>query len=83
MALGHEWQMARQWLIDAGALPAWHPATKPGSDLVDFSHALRDGVYLCNLCNRIQPGAVPKIHSRPQRQVYRAETRSTRRGAPH
>eukprot|EP00118_Oscarella_pearsei_P015856 m.146624 g.146624 ORF g.146624 m.146624 type:complete len:134 (+) comp38450_c0_seq31:2687-3088(+) len=68
MALGHEWQMARQWLIDAEAIPPWHTATKPTADLIDFSRALRDGVYLCNLCNRIKPRAIQKIHSRPQRQ---------------
>jgi guanine nucleotide exchange factor VAV len=68
MASGSEWQMARQWLIDAGVIPPYHRATKPTADLVDFSNCLRDGSFLCDLCNRIKPNAIRQIHSRPQRQ---------------
>lgn len=63
-ATGTEWQLARQWLLDARVIPPSHPATKPSAQLIDFANCLRDGVYLCALLNKLVPNTVANYHPR-------------------
>eukprot|EP00117_Sycon_ciliatum_P028533 scpid25625/ scgid3441/ Guanine nucleotide exchange factor VAV2 len=59
-----EWQEARQWLLQAKAFPPGHPGVRHDAGLDDFANCLRDGVFLCQLLNRIIPDAVQHFHPR-------------------
>ncbi|XP_065198095.1 proto-oncogene vav-like [Sycon ciliatum] len=59
-----EWQEARQWMIQAKTFPPGHPGVRPDAGLDDFANCLRDGVFLCQLLNKIIPDAVQHFHPR-------------------
>ena len=47
-------RQAREWMVRVTGVEM-----PPGS----FHEALRDGVYLCKVINKIRPGSVPKVNS--------------------
>lgn len=61
-----EWQMARSWLSSLDVLPEFHRASYPHASVFDLAQALRDGVLLCQVANRLRPNSVPDINMRPQ-----------------
>lgn len=61
-----EWQMARSWLSSLDVLPEFHRASYPHASVFDLAQALRDGVLLCQVANRLRPNSVPDITMRPQ-----------------
>lgn len=66
-----DWLEARQWLLDAQAVPAGSPLLSHNATVVDLATALQDGVLLCDLVNRYLPGCVPSCHRAPAHQVAR------------
>ena len=64
-----EWKQARQWLISSGVIPPTHQITKPNVELIDFVLALRDGVFLCSVLEKLKPGSCPGWNPKPVMQV--------------
>eukprot|EP00731_Ephydatia_muelleri_P024737 Em0016g1008a len=63
-----EWKQARQWLISSGVIPPTHQITKPNVELIDFVLALRDGVFLCSVLEKLKPGSCPGWNPKPVMQ---------------
>ena len=64
-----EWKQARQWLISSGVIPPTHHITKPSVEFIDFVLALRDGVFLCGLLEKLKPGSCLGWNPKPVMQV--------------
>lgn len=64
-----EWQEAREWMLQAKAFPQGHPGVRPNAGLDDFAKCLRDGVFLCELLNKIVPDAVQHYHRKAGLEV--------------
>ena len=63
------WQDARLWLVEARVLPPDSPLLQTSATLLDLAAVLQNGVVLCDLLNRFNPGCVPGIHRTPSHQV--------------
>ncbi|KAH7977580.1 hypothetical protein HPB49_002667 [Dermacentor silvarum] len=62
------WRDCANWLIRCQALPSDHRVTWVNAQLIDLANTLRDGVLLCQLLNKLQPGCVDlkEMSLRPQ-----------------
>ncbi|KAH6946982.1 hypothetical protein HPB50_016405 [Hyalomma asiaticum] len=62
------WRDCANWLIRCQALPSDHRVTWANAQLIDLANTLRDGVLLCQLLNKLQPGCVDlkEMSLRPQ-----------------
>ncbi|XP_077986297.1 guanine nucleotide exchange factor VAV2-like isoform X1 [Glandiceps talaboti] len=67
-----EWRYCAQWLIECQVIPPNHRVTWEGSQAFDLAQTLRDGVLLCQLLNRLLPGAIDlkEIALRPQMSQF-------------
>jgi len=66
--------LCAEWLVRCQVLGRDQRAALPTATISDLNHALRDGVLICLLINRLRPKTIdPKDFSqRPQMsQVYR------------
>ena len=61
-----KWQMAWSWLSSLGVLPEFHRASYPTASALDLAHSLRDGVWLCQVANRLRPNSIRDINMKPQ-----------------
>lgn len=63
-----DWVRCATWLVHCQVLPREHRSALPNASQHDLAHALRDGVVICLLANRLYPRAIdPKDFSqRPQ-----------------
>lgn len=63
-----DWVSCADWLVRCQVLPREHRAAQPNANISDLAHALRDGVVLCLLVNRLQPKSIDlkDFSQRPQ-----------------
>ena len=63
-----EWHLCADWLVRCQILTRDQRAALPTASINDLHHALRDGVLICLLINRLRPTTInPKDFSqRPQ-----------------
>ena len=63
-----EWRNCVDWLVRCQILPPDHKATRYDATAFELAQALRDGVLICNLLNKLQPGCIDMkdITPRPQ-----------------
>ena len=61
---GENWQACLDWLVRCGVLTYESPI----NDVQQLAQALRDGVVLCHLINKVRPGTIDSrdYSSRPQ-----------------
>ncbi|KAL3242747.1 hypothetical protein MRX96_002513 [Rhipicephalus microplus] len=66
------WRDCANWLIRCQALPSDHRVTWANAQLIDLANTLRDGVLLCQLLNKLQPGCVDlkEMSLRPQMSQF-------------
>ncbi|XP_075548673.1 vav guanine nucleotide exchange factor isoform X2 [Dermacentor variabilis] len=66
------WRDCANWLIRCQALPSDHRVTWVNAQLIDLANTLRDGVLLCQLLNKLQPGCVDlkEMSLRPQMSQF-------------
>lgn len=66
------WRDCANWLIRCQALPPDHRVTWANAQLIDLANTLRDGVLLCQLLNKLQPGCVDlkEMSLRPQMSQF-------------
>ncbi|ESN96600.1 hypothetical protein HELRODRAFT_163684 [Helobdella robusta] len=63
------WKECVRWLVRVQLIPPNHALMSSDSQLSDFAYFLRDGVALCNLLNKLNPGCLdsrkffPKSHN--------------------
>ncbi|CAL1278551.1 unnamed protein product [Larinioides sclopetarius] len=56
--------VALKWIRDVTQLNLDPPGSDKGvQDQIDFANVLKDGIALCTLINRLQPGTVSKINT--------------------
>jgi guanine nucleotide exchange factor VAV len=72
MSDNQDWLLCAKWLVDCQILTRDSKAVQPESTIQEFSHALRDGVLICLLLNRLRPKTLdPKDFSqRPQMSQF-------------
>lgn len=70
------WRDCANWLIRCQALPPDHRVTWANAQLIDLANTLRDGVLLCQLLNKLQPGCVDlkEMSLRPQMSQVSCES---------
>jgi len=63
-----DWLLCADWLLHCQILARDQRAAQPTATIMDLNHALRDGVLICLLINRLRPKTIdPKDFSqRPQ-----------------
>lgn len=63
-----DWVGCVDWLVRCQVMTSEHRAAQPNAHLTDLAHALRDGVILCSLVNRLQPKSIDlkDFSQRPQ-----------------
>jgi len=68
-----DWLLCADWLVRCQILLRDHRAALPTATISDLNHALRDGVLICLLVNRLRPKSIdPKDFSqRPQMSQVR------------
>jgi len=59
--MADDWKLCADWLVRCQILAPEHPAAKPTGQMQNLAAVLRDGVLICMLLNRLNPGS---IHSR-------------------
>lgn len=47
--------------------------TSGGREALDFKQKLNDGIILCELMNKIKPGAIPKYNKKPKMPFMKME----------
>lgn len=52
------WRECAEWLIRWEILPGDHKANCPTACIADLANILREGVLLCKLLNKIDPGCI-------------------------
>ncbi|CDW52568.1 protein vav 1 [Trichuris trichiura] len=62
------WKQCAQWMVRCGVLDRNHRVMSPRAELLDFAQALRDGVLLCQLVNRLNRDSIDmnEVNLRPQ-----------------
>ncbi|XP_070532548.1 proto-oncogene vav-like isoform X4 [Ptychodera flava] len=67
-----EWKYCAQWLVDCQVIPPTHKVIWEDSQAFDLAQTLRDGVLLCQLLNKLYPGAIDmkEIALRPQMSQF-------------
>eukprot|EP00049_Salpingoeca_infusionum_P022809 m.8887 g.8887 ORF g.8887 m.8887 type:complete len:1061 (-) comp5406_c0_seq1:39-3221(-) len=65
------WMATSDWLVAAGILPS------PSTGLLALAQELQDGTALCNLANRLYPGACSTTHQHPKPQFLCVENISS------
>lgn len=73
--------MARDWLNKLGVVPPNSPALAAGARVYDLALALQDGVVLCNTLNKLIPGAIEQVHSKPEKQFLKMQNINSFLGA--
>ena len=68
-----DWVRCASYLVRCQVLPREHRSAQPNANSNELAHALRDGVIICLLLNRLQARAIdPKDFSqRPQMSQVR------------
>lgn len=63
-----DWVLCANWLIRCQILARDQRAAQPTATLNDLNHALRDGVLICLLINRLRPKTIDlkDFSQRPQ-----------------
>jgi len=70
---GGDWLHCADWLVRCHILTPDHRAAQPNATISDLNHALRDGVLLCLLINRLRPKTIDMkdFSQRPQMSQVR------------
>jgi len=67
--MADDWKQCADWLVRCRVLSPEHPAAKPTGQLQNLAAVLRDGVLICLLLNRLQPGAIDDMDFSQHPQV--------------
>ncbi|XP_022235087.1 guanine nucleotide exchange factor VAV2-like [Limulus polyphemus] len=66
------WRECANWLIRCQILPLDHRVTWQNAQVIDLANTLRDGVLLCQVLNKLEPGCIDlkEISLRPQMSQF-------------
>ncbi|XP_076353877.1 protein vav-like isoform X4 [Tachypleus tridentatus] len=66
------WRECANWLIRCSIVPPDHRVTWQNAQVIDLANALRDGVLLCHVLNKLEPGCIDlkEISLRPQMSQF-------------
>ena len=63
-----DWRLCADWLVRCNILAKDNAVNTPSAEVFELVQVLRDGVLLCHLLNRLNPGVidVKDFSQRPQ-----------------